>query len=244
MRLSFLLRNFTVNSITAVFILISISYCGDLFNNTLDTGENLFSPVPLAVIAGGATLSFTAYKFENPIGNANFLPDNAFTTLDQIDNFLFSEVLPVTAGGIWIAGKLSNSESTESFGEELSRGLLFTYGIVQTLKWSTNRTRPNNENNNSFPSAHAAGAACLATVLWNNYGYEAGIPAVAVAIYTCFSRVNLGKHFISDVIMGAAIGTACGVAAFSIDEHNSDSSANPISLKIFIDTSGRITTGL
>ncbi len=241
MKLSYLLRNFTANSFIAVFILISFSYCGNL----LDTGENLFSPVPLAVFATGATASFVAYKLENPSGNQNFLPNRPFNTIDRIDNFLFGELLPVTAGGIWIAGKLSDSNNIESFGEELSRGLVFTYGIVQTLKWSTGRTRPNNENNNSFPSAHAAGAACLASILWSNYGVEAGIPSAAIALYTCFSRVNMGKHFISDVIMGAAIGTASGIAAFSINENNTaEVLTDPIYFKIFIDTSGRITTGL
>lgn len=241
MKLSFLLRNFTVNSFIAVFVFISVSYCGNL----LDTGENLFSPVPLIVFATGATVSFGAYKLENPSGNQNFLPNRPFNTIDQIDNFLFGELLPVTAGGIWIAGKLSDSNNMESFGEELSRGLIFSYGIVQTLKWSTRRTRPNNENNNSFPSAHAAGAACLASVLWSNYGAEAGIPSAAIALYTCFSRVNMGKHFMSDVIMGAAIGTACGIATSSINDNNTvEGFTDPISFKIFIDTSGRITTGL
>ena len=244
MKLFYLLRNFTASSFIVVFLSTSSAYCGDLLSNTLETGENLFSPVPLTVLSTGAITTFTAFKFEDQSSLINFLPEKPFSTIDKIDNFLFSEVLPVTAGGIWVAGKLSDSDNVESFGEELSRGLVYTYGIVQTLKWSTGRSRPNNENDNSFPSAHSAGAACLASVLWSNYGAEVGIPATAVALYTCLSRVNMGKHFFSDVIMGAAIGTACGIAAFSINDDVSEEGTDLISFKLYIDSSGRITAGL
>ncbi|MCP4646414.1 MAG: phosphatase PAP2 family protein, partial [bacterium] len=211
-------------------------------DNTLQTGENLFSAVPASILAAGAAATYLAYRTENPIGHADLLPGQPFSTLDKVDNFLFGEPLPISAAGVWIAGKLADSRQTEDVGEELCRGLFYSYGIVQTLKLTTRRERPDLSNNRSFPSAHMAGASCLTAIVWNRYGPEAGIPLSLLALYTAVSRVNLGRHFPSDVVLGAAIGTACGIAA-SMVETDSESSDKQFSLSfsISVDTEGRIS---
>ena len=63
----------------------------------------------------------------------------------------------------------------------------------------------------SFPSGHAASAFAFATVV----GRE--LPAVAVPLHllalgVAYSRVHTGVHYPGDVIVGALIGEACGVA--------------------------------
>ncbi len=82
-------------------------------------------------------------------------------------------------------------------------------------------------------------------ILWNRYGPEAGIPFTLLVLYTGVSRVNLGKHFPSDVILGAAIGTACGIAA-SMVENNADDNENEFSLSfsLSLNTEGRITPAI
>jgi membrane-associated phospholipid phosphatase len=42
------------------------------------------------------------------------------------------------------------------------------------------------------------------------YGHYLGIPLYLFAGYVGFSRISDNKHFLSDVIFGAALGTAIG----------------------------------
>jgi len=82
--------------------------------------------------------------------------------------------------------------------------------VVQGIKLAANRTRPDgtrDRNNSSFPSSHAANAAALALVLgmrWPRLSPGFALLAALVAL----SRVYLNRHFLSDVLVGAAIGVA------------------------------------
>ncbi len=47
--------------------------------------------------------------------------------------------------------------------------------------------------------------------LWvNGYGWKVGAPAYAVAGYVAGSRLSENKHYLSDVIFGAAVGIMVG----------------------------------
>ena len=90
------------------------------------------------------------------------------------------------------------------------RAQLLTQGVTQLLKYSVRRTRPDGSSRTSFPSGHASGTFTSATVLQRHYGWKVGIPAFGVASYVAASRIAENKHFLSDVIFGAAIGIAGG----------------------------------
>jgi membrane-associated phospholipid phosphatase len=64
----------------------------------------------------------------------------------------------------------------------------------------------------SFPSSHAATAFSLATVVAMEYEKNTWVGAAAYAVATGvgLSRVMLDKHWLSDVLVGAAIGHAIG----------------------------------
>ncbi len=241
MKLLLQLRNSTRSKFLIVLFMATLAAGQDLIDNTLQTGENLFSTVPLSVFAAGAAGSFLTFRIEDRAGYRTFLPEQPFKTLDAVDNFVFGKALLVAAPAFWLTGNLTDSDQVESVGEELCRGLAYTYGIVQTLKLTTGRIRPDESDNMSFPSAHAAGASCTATVLWNRYGTDIGIPLSILTLYTCLSRVNLEKHFPSDVILGAAIGVACGIASTTATKGEE---VTAFSFSLSVDTEGRITPGL
>ncbi len=87
--------------------------------------------------------------------------------------------------------------------------------VVEVVKRAVNRARPDGEHkasNASFPSSHAANAFALAWILtarWRRLGWVFFPLAVLVA----FSRMYLNRHFLSDVVVGAAVGMLCAWAA-------------------------------
>ena len=79
---------------------------------------------------------------------------------------------------------------------------------VEALKRLVNRTRPDGEqkrSNASFPSSHAANAATLAAVLARRWR-RLTVPAWVAAGISGFSRMYLDRHFLSDVLVGGALG--------------------------------------
>ncbi|MEE3380382.1 MAG: phosphatase PAP2 family protein [Succiniclasticum sp.] len=62
----------------------------------------------------------------------------------------------------------------------------------------------------SFPSSHTAAAFAIALMLYRFLPRRFGMPALALAALTSFSRLYLGVHYPSDVAAGILL--ACGAA--------------------------------
>jgi membrane-associated phospholipid phosphatase len=76
------------------------------------------------------------------------------------------------------------------------------------LKYSIHERRPDGSDNESFPSAHSSVAFTSAEYLRKRYGWEYGIPAYGLAGFVAYSRVAADRHYVHDVLAGAAIGIA------------------------------------
>lgn len=84
--------------------------------------------------------------------------------------------------------------------------------VVTPLKVVTRRQRPDGSNHLSFPSGHTANAFAISAMLARRYGKGVGLPAYVIAAVVPASRIDRQRHHFSDVVAGAAIGTACGLA--------------------------------
>ncbi len=96
-------------------------------------------------------------------------------------------------------------------GADLARAQLLTAVMTQGLKLSVNRHRPDGTRF-SFPSGHASATFATATVLQRHYGWKVGVPAYGMAAYVGASRLQENRHYMSDVIFGAALGVIGGRA--------------------------------
>jgi membrane-associated phospholipid phosphatase len=83
-------------------------------------------------------------------------------------------------------------------------------GVSQLGKALVHEERPNDKDNNSFPSGHTANAFAAATTLHRRYGWQTGMPAYAIATLTGIARERAREHHWYDVVAGAAIGGASG----------------------------------
>ncbi len=117
-------------------------------------------------------------------------------------------------------------------GAMLGESYLLGYGIRNIIKTSVRRTRPymytdkwdwnsvkDGDYTLSFPSGHTTdafmGATFLSYTFWKYYpDSKFRIPVIAtsyaIAATTGFLRVASGNHFLTDVMAGAALGSAVG----------------------------------
>jgi undecaprenyl-diphosphatase len=87
--------------------------------------------------------------------------------------------------------------------------LLSDSGTVRLLKPLFGRPRPLGHGGLSMPSVHAANAYAIATLFsYFVRKWSFSIFAFVMAALVAYSRVHLGLHYPSDVIAGAAVGTA------------------------------------
>jgi len=119
-------------------------------------------------------------------------------------------------GTLVFAGLLAVAIVTGPAGPATARAaiavLLPVNATVELLKLSVNRARPDGErrrSNSSFPSSHAANATALALVLGLRWRWLAP-PLWLLAGTVSFSRIYLNRHFLSDVLVGMAIGVGLG----------------------------------
>jgi len=119
--------------------------------------------------------------------------------------------------GLWAVGRyvvapVTDDSRTNKFSEigfDLIRAQIVSQAVVHGMKYSIRRDRPTGECC-SFPSGHAATAFAVASVLERHLGYRASWPALVGATYVATSRLVDDRHFLSDVLMGAGVGTAAG----------------------------------
>ena len=104
------------------------------------------------------------------------------------------------------------NESHRETGKLLSSAYIGAGVITFAIKRLVGRKRPLDETlgNPAMPSGHASITFSVATILGYRYP-KLRIPLYLGAGLIGFSRVYLGRHYTSDVVVGAAIGTATGV---------------------------------
>jgi len=102
------------------------------------------------------------------------------------------------------------SLAMESTLESLALTLAFT-GLGKVI---IDRTRPDG-GKYSMPSGHTSAAFSTATVLMKFYGVKVAVPAYLLASLTAFTRIDDQKHFLTDVLVGAVLGTAIGLGTAS-----------------------------
>ena len=121
-----------------------------------------------------------------------------------------------TAVGLWVIGRYmlpatgdSKTNKVSHLGFDLLRAQIVSQAFVHGIKYTVRRDRPTGECC-AFPSGHATTAFATAAVLERHFGYRGSWPAILAASYVAASRLVDNRHFLSDVVFGAALGEATG----------------------------------
>jgi len=93
---------------------------------------------------------------------------------------------------------------------QLTKALLTNELLVEGLKATVSKTRPNGFSDNSFPSGHTARAFMGAAFIHERYGWKYAIPAYLGSAWIGYSRVDEDKHDYVDIVAAAVIGMATG----------------------------------
>jgi membrane-associated phospholipid phosphatase len=160
----------------------------------------------------GRTLSYTAIVAiasapwdREGVNNGFNLPTTLFQSGNVIGSFVFQMGAGFAAYG---AGKAFGNKQVAFVGRDMVRAQVVSQVMVQTLKVTVRRDRPDHSNSMSFPSGHAASAFATATVLHRYYGWKVGAPAYALGSYVALARMSWNRHHATDVVMGAGFGIA------------------------------------
>lgn len=97
--------------------------------------------------------------------------------------------------------------------------VILTQLVVNGLKLTTGVLRPDATNYFSFPSGHTAAAFMAATLFYKEYGFKGywvALVAYSAAIVTGFTRILNNRHWLFDVIIGAALGILLTDLAFRL----------------------------
>ncbi len=164
-------------------------------------------------LAGGSALALAIHK-EDKNFNAHLMSrsSNPFKAGE-----LLGESGTVLAGavGAYVVGRFTGSRRVQHLGMDEIEALILAEGIVNGGKAAIRRDRPlapdgTRQAGFSMPSGHATVTFAAATVLQQHLGYRAAIPTYLAASYVAMSRLRDNRHYMSDVVMGAATGIIVG----------------------------------
>ena len=133
--------------------------------------------------------------------------------------------------GFYLAGKAFHNQKASETGLLAGEALIDTGIVTEVLKLTARRERPSAGNEraeffdggSSFPSGHSSTVWSVATVVayeyqknpWIKYGAFAAATAVSL------SRFSGRNHFLSDIVIGSAIGFGVGRFVYK-ERHDPD----------------------
>ena len=182
-----------------------------------DSGDILNFSLVTAATAGSFFLDNTGRQWA--LHNRSNFSDNLF----NIDN-ISTVLIGATVLGTYGYGLAYHNNIIRKLGLQLAEASFYATGVTYMVKTITGRSRPfrNNghkdfhpfqikEEKTSFPSGHSTIAFAFSTVMAhqiNNVFWKVGWYSAASLVSV--ARVYHDKHWVSDVVLGSAIGYFVG----------------------------------
>lgn len=141
--------------------------------------------------------------------------------------YIMAPAVPIAMLGVGLA---TSNSSLSTAGLQVGAGILLTTATTMTMKSLFHRPRPYDtypgelhplqyEKSYSFPSGHTSVAFATATSLSLQIRkWYVAVPAFLWAATVGYSRMYLGVHYPSDVLVGLLVGVVSGYLSYKLQE--------------------------
>jgi undecaprenyl-diphosphatase len=168
----------------------------------------------VTILGTGVGSSLIVRQYDKNILRHN--RDHGDVLIGYNDAVQFGKVGNGMAGVLIAAGQLYFDTDN---GVRTIQAMFLTSTSHVATSFFVRRNRPDNRTDflpwaSSYPSGHTANAFAVAGSMAYSYGWKGGIPAYATAALIGLSRVKEDRHWASDVVAGAFLGTFWARAAF------------------------------
>jgi membrane-associated phospholipid phosphatase len=170
----------------------------------LPSKQNLF----WAGVGGG--LAVAAHPFDDNVNRALVGSDFADTFFKPGEVLGELPTLLSLATVTYAVGRIKDQPRVSHMGMDLIQALAVSELLTQSLKFATQRERPDGSGNNSFPSGHAADTFAFATALERHLGWKFAVPGYIFSSYVAVSRLPANRHWLSDAVFGSSVGIIAG----------------------------------
>lgn len=140
------------------------------------------------------------------------------------------------ATSFYLLGREKHNERARETGILIAEGAIDSIVVFSALKVATQRSRPDTgserseffDGGSSFPSGHSTQAWSMATIIANEYHDKRAvqIAAYSIASAVSFARFTGGSHYISDVLVGSALGYGIGKYVYTAHHRKSSGSGD------------------
>lgn len=190
-----------------------------------DFKEEAFSPFTTSarnIFYIGAGLTLTVLIFEDSIidyTQKDLSNDKPLGSLSKFGD-LAGQLVPNT---LYFVGQMIAGYSGDELGYSRAIGMFkasaYSSAVTTTLKYAIREPRPGNTTErNSFPSGHTTSAFAFAGYVYQEHGWQWGVPALGLASFVGVSRINDNRHYLHDVLSGMTIGLMYGFGIAKIDQ--------------------------
>ncbi len=195
------------------------SFLSTLFHNLGDDLKHLPRRNTVYWVAGGGAAALAVHPYDRTL-NRHFRGSRAWDHFFIPGKTIGSTEVQVAASLLtYTIGRARGADRARHLGMDLLEAQILSEGVVEGLKVVVRRPRPlnpdgtpNSSTTFSFPSGHAAITFAGATVLQQHLGWRAALPTYSIASYVAISRLHDNRHYLSDVVFGAATGVIIGRA--------------------------------
>jgi membrane-associated phospholipid phosphatase len=169
--------------------------------------KHLPSRESLWIAAAGGAAALAVHPADHSVNAKLANDDGVFKAGAVIGN---TATLLGASFATWSIGTAVGNPKVSHVGLDLLRAIAESEAMLQTLKYTVRRERPDHNSGYAFPSGHAADTFAVATVIERHHGVRWSLPGYVVASYVAMSRLHENVHYLSDVVFGAAVGSIAG----------------------------------